>query len=1180
MAQITIEDFLNQLASGKNQKLVSLPGSSLSWLVSLIQKKLNKRVLLIAPSAERSRELSSEIELFNGAKPLLFSALEYCQLGGDETSRERAGALARIFTGDAQLLIAEAKSIFQPTIPKPLLQEYLFELKPGKKIDRENFISSLISAGYQMADMVAEPGEISVRGGIMDLFSPSAHLPIRIEWFGEEIETLRLFEPSTQRSKDKVEQYLVAPGCELVITKDRAEKLKQKIFRLAEELKREKGEGGKISYVPALQEIVANLEREGRFYAEERFLFLIDDKHSVLEYLEKDWLIVVCEEMMVNQSLAESAKKAEQDWARLIAGGSLLPSPQQIFLESEMVNKALSNFQTLSIGAFLRGKEERELGRELELKIELSEALERELLIEPNPDLRFNPRLSEPISKLVEEIKKLNQEGFKIILASSSLSQAERLSMLFREQGIYPAELSQAEEFFAPEWQVAIGVGELREGFRVIESGLVIISEREVFGEKISRRISKERMEWREDDLSDLEPGDYVVHIKHGIGIYRGMKELRVYSFEKWDYLAQRERPTISQPCLELEYADSARLYLPVDQVNQLQKYRSPKEQPVKLDQIGGKSFELAKRKAEQAIAELAEELIELYASREVLSGYSYPEPDPTYREFEISFEYEETQDQAKVIEEVIEDLVQPKVMDRLVLGDVGYGKTEVALRASFIVAMASRQVAFLCPTTILAQQHYDTFCKRLNGWPLEIRLLSRFQTRSEQKKIIEELKTGVCDIVIGTHRLLSDDVGFRDLGLLVIDEEQSFGVAQKERLKKLKKNVDCLSLSATPIPRTLEFSLLGLRPLSTIQTPPLDRQAIHTELIHFSPQIIREAILRELKRAGQVFFVHNRVQGIEQIARWLSGLVPEAKIALAHGQMPERRLEQVMRDFYQGKCDVLVSTAIIESGLDLPRANTIIINRAEQFGLAQLYQLRGRIGRSRAKGYAYLVAPSRSELKGDGLKRLKALKEFSELGSGFRLAAYDLKLRGAGNLLGKEQTGHISRVGYELYLKLLERKIRELKGEELPEEFEPEIKLAIPAYLPSGYIPGETERLSWYKRLAVARTEEDLDRLWEELIDRYGRGPEEVENLVRAVKIKIWMRRLRIPRLEADEGSGLISFDEASKVNFDYLIEQAKTQPDRFRLTQAQGMIYWFKEKERRFEELEELFKKIQLNG
>jgi len=1176
----TIESFLARISRGENAAAGFLPGSSPSWLIGLIQRRLKRPMLILAPEEDKAEQAAKELALFGACEPVIFSSLDYYQPEGTERSGERAGALARILKGETQMVVASAVSVFQPTIPRELLKGYLFELKPGAKIHREELLSRLIAAGYQRAATVSEPGEVSSRGGIIDVFPPGAGAPARIDFFGNEVESIRFFEPADQKSKAKAESCLVWPAREMILTEDRWRALKQALFRLAEEMKKEPGQAPAKSFARALQELTSRLDREQHFYGEERFLPLIDGKNSLLDYLSGDWMVVMVDELAISQSLGATATRAQEDWARLVAGGSFLPPPGKIFLASEELSSRLAPLQKIFMGVSLKGKEP-EPASGFSLKIDLEGPSEIQLAFESNPELGFSPKFTEPISRFLEELKRELSEKFSLIVVSSSRSQSERLSALLREHEIYPAEMDSAEEFYAPVWPLALTAGELSSGVKVPEFGLVLVSEREIFGEKIKRPLAKpEQTEWMQDDLSDLEPGELVVHIEHGIGIYRGMSQLKVSSFEKWDYLKDRSRPRVSQPVLEIEYAEGARLYLPVDQIHLVQKYRNPGESRPRLDRLGSQSFIQAKQRAEQAILNLAHELLDLYASREVFPGFNYAPPDHTFREFEASFDYEETPDQEKVIGDVLADLLSGRPMDRLVLGDVGYGKTEVALRASFLAAMQGKQVALLCPTTILAQQHFDNFRKRLADWPLEVRMLSRFSTRTEQKKIVGELKAGLCDVAIGTHRLLSKDVEFRELGLLIVDEEQRFGVVQKEKVKQLKKTVDCLTLSATPIPRTMQMTMLGLRDLSIINTPPPDRQAIHTELIHFDQQLIREAILRELKRQGQVFFVHNRVQGIDQIARWLIRLVPEARIAIAHGQMDERRLEKVMHDFYRHEYDVLVSTAIIESGLDLPSANTIIINRADQFGLAQLYQLRGRIGRSRERGYAYLVVPSRAEIKGEAVKRLKALKEFTELGSGFRLAAYDLKIRGAGNLLGREQSGQISRIGYELYLRLLENKVKELKGQKLEEGFEPRIKLALPAFLPEDYVPGDSERLSWYKRLAMALDETSLNSLRDELLDRYGKIPEPAENLLQVVRLKFSMRKMKIPELDADEKQAVISFEETSRVNFDRLLELVQTQPDRFRLTKDQSVVYSVSEKSRLFAELESLFAQIQVQA
>ena len=1170
-----LEEILKLISKPASLELSRAGPSSDSWLVAMIAQKLARPLLIITPDAGQRERIKKELELFSQPALGTFPALDYYRPSGCEPSPERVACLAQLIAGKINLVISESLALFQPTLSPEQLKEYLIVLKEGKELEREEFIHKLLIAGYQVSERVEEEGELSVRGGIIDLYPPQSQLPVRIELFGEKIESLRLFDPETQRSQEKVEEVIVYPARELILEEEQSSRLKSRLFKLAEELKKQ-SLSAQTSYVRSLRELLNSLERKEPFYSQERFLSLAGASFSLLDYLDTDWLLVILDPLSCEKELERTRERFAQEWARLAGGGSLVPPPEKILLPPDRIKEKLKEGQKIILGATLQGKPE----QDFVFDFSSEPLIKAEPGIVPNPLFSIPARLSrgsaEPLAQLSREIKRLNQEGFKVIFVSSTLSQAERLGNLLPQYQLYPAELESKEEFYQPRYPLEIGIGELERGFQVPELGLVIISEQEVFGEKIPQPPSRKKIDWKEEDLSDLEPGEPVVHIQHGVGIYRGMKQVRVISFERWDMLKQKERPSITQPCLEIEYAEGTRLYLPIDEINQIQKYRSTSERFPKLDRLGGKSFELAKKKAEESIEKLAEELLELYAVREAFSGYAYSPPDYLYQEFASRFEYEETPDQTRAIEEVIQDLCRAKPMDRLVLGDVGYGKTEVAIRASFIVAMEGKQVAMLCPTTVLAQQHYDTFRRRLKDYPFEVRMLSRFQSRSEQKKIIEELKAGICDIVIGTHRLLSNDVQFRELGLLIIDEEQRFGVVQKEKIKQWKKTVDCLTLSATPIPRTLQMAMLGLRDLSMINTPPPGRKEIHTELIHFDPELIREAILRELEREGQVFFVHNRVAGIDQLARWLARLVPEARIRIAHGQMPEKELEKVMRDFYHHKLDLLVCTAIIESGLDLPRANTIIINRADQFGLAQLYQLRGRIGRSGVQAYAYLVIPSRQAIRGDALKRLKALREFTELGSGFRLAAYDLKIRGAGNLLGKEQSGHISRIGYELYLRLLERKIRQLKGEKVEEEFEPKLKLAIPSYLPEEYVPSDSERLGWYKRLAMARDEKELAHLREELLDRYGKIPPEGENLLGAIRVKIWMRRLRVPELEAQDSIARIRFEPESRINLARLLELVRESPEQFRFTRDQRLIFQVKKGGKIFSELEKLFKAI----
>ena len=654
------------------------------------------------------------------------------------------------------------------------------------------------------------------------------------------------------------------------------------------------------------------------------------------------------------------------------------------------------------------------------------------------------------------------------------------------------------------------------------------------------------------------------MHLDHGIGIYRGLVKLTVGS-EVNDFL-------------ELEYQGGDRLYLPVDRLHLVQKYLGVDGVQPRIERLGGKSWERTKKKVKKAVEKIARELVELYAARRVLPGHHFSPPDPVFREFEANFEYEETSDQLQAIQEVLADMTGEKPMDRLICGDVGYGKTEVALRAAFKAAMDGKQVAMLVPTTVLAEQHYDTFSRRLVPYPLEVRVLSRFKSLVEQKRILADLARGKVDIIIGTHRLVQKDVAFHDLGLVIVDEEQRFGVSQKEKMKEWRRTVDVLTLTATPIPRTLQLSLTGLRELSVINTAPENRRSIRTYLCQPEKAVIQAAIRRELARGGQVFFVHNRVRTLGIWTRKVQEMVSEARVVMAHGQMPERELEQVMRRFSRGEVDVLMCTAIIEAGLDIPAANTIIINRAHTLGLAQLYQLRGRVGRSQAQAYAYLLVPGEAGLSTDAQKRLKALMEFTELGSGFKIALHDLQIRGAGNLLGQAQSGHLAEVGYELYLQLLEQAIKEFKGEAKEEQLpDPEIRIPVAAYLPEDYVPDIQQRLALYRRLSDRLSPEALQEMEEELLDRFGPLPPEGRNLLEVVRAKHQLRRLGIKRLDLQDSFAVLQFARPERLNLERLLGLLKKRPDTFRLTPDQSLRVRLPEAETPFVRLQNCLKEVE---
>ncbi|MGH7905181.1 MAG: transcription-repair coupling factor, partial [Candidatus Binataceae bacterium] len=772
--------------------------------------------------------------------------------------------------------------------------------------------------------------------------------------------------------------------------------------------------------------------------------------------------------------------------------------------------------------------------------------------VSSKPSLKLGPRdldgshAPPSFEPLAAQLKEVQREQGRALMVVEGANQVARLRRHLED---YNLELNtQCPNFGAllqwPDFRPAIMEGELSTGAILPRDGIYIYSEEDIFGEPRVHRRSRRSAKGALLNLEELRPDAFVVHIDHGIGRYRGLKHLKVAG-EEGDFL-------------NLEYAGNDTMYVPVERINLVQRYIGGDDAEPKLDKLGSGSWERVKRRTRQAVLAMASELLDVYAAREVMEGHAFPHPGPEYHEFADQFEFEETPDQLATIDEVVRDMAQARPMDRLICGDAGFGKTEVALRAAFIAVMDGRQVAMLVPTTILAEQHWNTFQKRFNDYPVRVEMISRFHSARENKAAIENLKTGVVDIVIGTHRLLQADVEFKKLGLLIIDEEHRFGVADKERIKRMRKLVDVMTMTATPIPRTLHMAMLGIRDLSVIQTPPPDRQSVRTFVAHFDDAILREVILRELNRAGQVFFVHNRVENIEYIARHLRSLVPEARIAVAHGQMGEHQLEKVMRDFIENRINVLVCSAIIESGLDIPNANTMIINRADHFGLAQLYQLRGRVGRSRQRAYAYLLIPGEHIMTRDAQRRIEALRELveSESGGGFKLAMADLEHRGAGNLLGHQQSGQIAAVGFDLYTEMMEQAIHELRGEPQRRDFEPELKIEIPAYIPEDYVTDENERLVIYRRMARAESETDLDELRDELRDRFGPIPTLIENLLAAMNLRRQMKELMITNVTLRGGQLEIRFHSEAPVDTALLTALAQSNRDRIRVTAAFQVI------------------------
>ncbi len=977
-------------------------------------------------------------------------------------------------------------------------------LELGQTIDRDALVETLIGAGYARMPIVEERGELSVRGGILDVFPPQRTRPVRIELLGDEVESIREFDPASQRSQGSLGSVVAAPPRELLLERARVIEVQDRLRLLAAE------QGVAQRAVDDL--VDALLRGHAPPGVEALAPLLLPGLESVLDFLPADTLVVLDDPLAGRERSHHFAAEALAHYEAALGAKRLVTPPEALFVSCDALAEGLAtrrpvHLERLDVADTTPGTER------FAVRSYPHDELRRELARSRTSEAALAP--------LVERLRAWSAERWRTAVAVPALSAAERLRALLAEYGVN----ARVGLDPRPAWRwsgpgrVEIRVAAVSEGFVFPLEKLVVLTEEEIFGPREKQRA---RATWREgaavEGLAQLEPGDFLVHAEQGIGIYRGLVLLELGGFRG--------------EFLRLEYEGGDKLFVPVHRLNLIQRYVGADGAVPKIDRLGGQSWVKTRQSVKRALRDMAQELLAVHAARELAPGHAFSPRDRQLEEFEAAFPWEETPDQHAAIEDVLADLVRERPMDRLVCGDVGYGKTEVAIRAAFRVVMDGMQVAVLVPTTILAQQHEENFRKRFAGYPVRIEALSRFRSPQETRQVLEGLATGSVDIVIGTHRLLQKDVRFRELGLLVVDEEHRFGVAHKEKIKNLKKTVDVLTLTATPIPRTLQMAFSGLRDLSVINTPPVDRIAIRTQLCRFSESLVREAILREVQRGGQVFFVHNRVQTIGAMAELLAKVVPEVKVIVAHGQMRERELEQRMLAFEHGEADVLLCTAIIESGLDIPRANTILINRADSFGLAQLYQLRGRVGRSSQRAYAYLLVPSEEALTADAKRRLEAIQDLAELGSGFRLANMDLEIRGAGNLLGAEQSGHLAAVGYETYMQMLEETVEELRGHVREVEVDPEIRLPVAARLPEDYVPEISQRLVLYKRLASARDDAEADRIRDEILDRYGPLPAEAENLLQVIRLKILARRLGVAALDLARGDLVLTAGPSPRID------------------------------------------------
>ncbi len=1139
MTSSSLQEKVDSLLQAKwrgETRVHGLQGGARAYFLSLIAQGKSQPLLIVAPTAREAENLFLDLAFFleeeRDPSPLKkrlhffpsWEVLPFERLSPHpDNIAARLEGLYYLLEGTAPILVSTPAALMQRVLPREALKQSYLYLVAGQELVRESLLDHFLTWGFQNVPLAEERGDFSVRGGIIDIFPPAYSRPMRLEFCDETLESIREFDPSTQRSLVHHQELLLLPVREFSLKRARMDGFAREIERRAEELEVERKEKNSV---------LASLKDGIPFAGMEFFVpYFYPALSSFFSYLPPDTLLWLDQAAQVEVEVEQFERLTWERGAKAKEDGRLAAPVEKLYLSEKELWEGLASFPRLRSES-LDVMSPR--GKSSESFIRVKSYLNTDIRHEISSLQRKEPSLA----PLAARLKEWDKE--KVFVVSPTRGDAARLRELLSH---YEVDLPLLDGPFSrvrsgENLNRGVLVGGLTQGFRLPEERFVLITWDEIFSAKRGQPTGykKQYPSHFITSLSELKQDDHVVHLDHGIGIYRGLKFLKVAGVEG--------------EFLHLEYEGNDRLYLPVDRINLVQKYIGGEGAQPTLDRLGGASWAKVKAKTRQSILAMAHELLEVYAAREVHGGNACSPPDHLYREFEASFEFEETADQERAIEDTLEDMQRKKPMDRLICGDVGYGKTEVALRAAFLAVMGGKQVALLAPTTVLTQQHLQTFRHRFQSYPVRIEMLNRFLTPKENQKVLQDLAKGLVDIVIGTHRLLQKDVQFKDLGLVVIDEEHRFGVAHKERLKKLRHLVDVISLTATPIPRTLHMSLIAIRDLSIIETPPLDRLAIHTYITKYDDGVVRDAVLREIQRGGQAFFLHNRVETISRMAQKLSDLVPEARIAVAHGQMRPRELEKVMVDFLENRTQLLICSAIIESGLDFPNANTIIINRADKFGLAQLYQLRGRVGRSHRRAFAYLLIPGEKIITRDAERRLKALQELDELGGAFKLALHDLEIRGAGNLLGRQQSGHITAIGFELYTQMMQEAVKGLKGETLEPTIEPEIRLGIPAYFPEEYIPDTNQRLLFYKRLANFRGRQELEELKEELKDRYGPFSLEVENLFRVMDLRKVLKDHLVQQISFNDGRVSLLFHPESPVKIERLLELINKNENQYRLS------------------------------
>lgn len=1099
-------------------------GSAVSLALTRAALSANGPLLVIVDSNEAVERCVRELHYFTSQYPDLevlalpdWETLPYDNFSPhQDILSDRLRALFQLPHLDRGILVLSITSLMHQLPPRQYIAANSLDLERGQTLTMESIREQMVLAGYQLVESVMEHGEFAVRGSIVDIFPMGSSTPFRLDLFDDELDSIRTFDPDTQRSQDAVESIRLLPGREYPLDKEGIQQFRQRFRELFDVDTRQ---------CPLFQDVSDGISSPGLEYY---LALFFEELSNLFDFLpEQTTICRIGNIKAAGDNFWADIEQRYQD--RLIDRYRPILPPAQIFIRVDEVLGQLKSFPQIEVKS---SENAEQLG-----SVEL-------------PDLSSNARLAKPFSRL-QEFLAANPDH-RVLFCAESAGRRETLLQLLKQAGIDPEDVSHWQSFCASDESVGLCVAALDRGFWLANEKLALITETQLLGERIAQRRRRKKGQTNSDfiikNLTELRVDDPVVHMEHGVGRYRGLQTIDADG-----------QPT---EFLTLEYANQAKLYVPVASLHLISRYSGGDQDTAPLNQLGNDQWQKTRRKAAEKIRDVAAELLDIYAKRQARKGFTYALDSGEYEKFCASFPFEETADQENAISAVIDDMTGGRPMDRLICGDVGFGKTEVAMRAAFIAVQNNKQVAMLVPTTLLAQQHFDSFRDRFADWPIKVEVISRFKSAKQQAEALDLVKQGKIDILIGTHKLLHGEIDYSNLGLLIIDEEHRFGVRQKEKLKSLRANVDILTLTATPIPRTLNMALSSIRDLSLIVTPPAKRLSVKTFVREEQDSLIKEAISRELLRGGQVFYLHNEVKSIDRCAKHLQEIVPQARICIAHGQMAERDLEKVMADFYHKRYNILVCTTIIETGIDIPSANTIIIKRADKFGLAQLHQLRGRVGRSHHQAYAYLLLPAQSRLKADAQKRIEAIQAASTLGAGFTLASHDLEIRGAGELLGDEQSGHMQKIGFTLYTEMLEEAVAAIKAGRTPDfdlqsDHAVDLNLRIPALIPEEYLPDVHTRLIMYKRIASANNLDELNDIQEEMIDRFGTLPKPLALLFAQTRLKLRAVNYGIKKIDANVSSGRIEFSQTTSVDPMSLVQLIQDEPQTYKLGSANQLQF-----------------------